>query len=110
MPGNITLTLPLSQAFYRMKRLLVDSFDPVKWLIIGFCAWLAQLGSGTAGIHYNFRSRGAILPNLQHVLEQTRPLFTLHLIWMLPLALFVGLIVLAMGVLILWVSSRGQFM
>jgi hypothetical protein len=110
MAAQISLTLPLSQAFYRMKRLLIDSFDPVNWLVIGFCAWLAQLGGSTAGVHYNFRPRGANLPNLQHILEQARRLFTQHLMWMLPLALFAGLVVLAIGVLILWVSSRGQFM
>lgn len=110
MPSQISLALPLSQGFYRMKRLLIDSFDPVKWLTIGFCAWLAQLGHAQAGIHYNSKLQGPILPNIQHVFEQARHYFSLHLLWMLPLAAFVLLVILAIAVLILWLSSRGQFM
>jgi hypothetical protein len=93
-----------------MKRLLFEPFDPVKWLVIGFCAWLAQLGGTQAGIHYNSKLQGPILPNIQHVFAQARSYFTLHLVWILPLAAFVLLIALAIGILILWLSSRGQFM
>jgi len=94
-----------------MKRVLFAPFDPVKWLTIGFCAWLAQLGSGgRAGIHYNSRLQGSILPNLQHAFEQTRQYFSLHLLWMLPLAAIGLLMGLAIIAVIIWVSSRGQFM
>src|SRR2546430_46045 len=55
MPQSISLTLPVSQAVYRVKRLLFEPFDFGKWFVIGFCAWLAELGRGGVGAGLKFK-------------------------------------------------------
>ncbi len=40
---------PLVRAWRRMTDLLFRPFDPVKWLILALCAWLAGLLDGQAG-------------------------------------------------------------
>jgi hypothetical protein len=52
MNGNgskIELFKPFGEAFELMKRILFQPFDLKKWLVIGFAAWLANLGAGGGG-------------------------------------------------------------
>jgi len=48
-PREISVTEPLTLAYDRMKLVLFQPFDPGKWFVIGFCAWLAGLGESGAG-------------------------------------------------------------
>ena len=45
----ITFVDPLSRAVERMRQILFQPFDLVKWLVLGFSAWLAGLASGAGG-------------------------------------------------------------
>jgi len=116
MPPDISLTLPLSQAFERAKRLLFRPFEPAKWFVIGFCAWLAQLGHGSAnaGGGFNFNSRigrpGAAIPNIQQWFEEGRSYVLGHLLWIVPLAATILLLIVGLMLLFVWLSSRGEFM
>ncbi len=60
MNGNepkIEFVKPFEEAFELMKKILFQPFDLGKWCVIGFAAWLAQLGSGGG---FNFRyNRGS---------------------------------------------------
>ena len=40
---------PLRRAWRRMKTILFGPFNVVKWLVIGFAAWVAGLLSGGGG-------------------------------------------------------------
>lgn len=95
-----------------MKLLLFRPFDPAKWFILGFCAWLAMLGQGGGGGGFNFnfpsgrRGSGSVRRNFEEAWEFV--LNNLH--WIVPLAVAGLLVGLILWVLFTWLSSRGQFM
>jgi len=101
---------PLSPAIERMKRMLFRPFDFSKWLAIGFCSWLAGLG-GSSGGNFNFnranqqvpRDLGKAWTQLQHYLLD-------NLVWVIPVAVVVLLLILGLVVLLMWLGSRGAFM
>jgi hypothetical protein len=108
----------LVRAWQRMKDLLFRPFDPAKWLVIAFCAWVAGLldgsggGGGRGGGHWDGRGR-RIDP--ESVAEAARQILTAareawHWIlshWGATLLVLVG-IPLAIGVILalVWVTSR----
>jgi hypothetical protein len=56
MNGNgskIEIFKPFGEAFELMKKILFQPFNLKKWLVIGFAAWLANLGAGGGG-NFNF--------------------------------------------------------
>ncbi len=101
---------PLSPAIERMKRMLFRPFDFSKWIAIGFCSWLAGLG-GSSGGNFNFnranqqvpRDLGKAWTQLQHYLLD-------NLVWVIPVAVMVLLLILGLVVLLMWLGSRGAFM
>src|SRR5258706_15645908 len=110
MRRDISLTLPLSRAVEHVKRLLFQRFDPAKWFVIGFCAWLARLGEG--GFQFGYRNnssfgRAATLPNFQHWFEQGRSYVLVNLAWIVPLAATIVVAALAIWIVILCLNSRG---
>ncbi len=46
---NISVTDPIGRAIERTKRILFRPFQWRKWFVLGFCAFLAQLGEGGGG-------------------------------------------------------------
>jgi len=111
-PDHISVALPVGQAIERVKRVLFQPFDLAKWLTIGFCAWLAQLGEAGSSPHFNLgprHGRGG-MDDFRHTIEHAWNWVVQNLYWILPLAAFLLLIGLALWVLILWLSSRGRFM
>ena len=108
---EISVAEPVSPALERVKRVLFRPFDLGKWFVIGFCAWLAQLGEGGAGGNFNFPSGhhnyGA---DFRHGWERVRDYVLDNLNWIVPLAAAVMVICLALWLLFLWLNSRGRFM
>jgi hypothetical protein len=100
---RIEIFKPFGEAFELMKKILFQPFDLKKWLVIGFAAWLANLGSGGGG---NFS-----YPNNEreeaHKLNET--------IGQIPQpVLIAGICVLVCIVLLLiilfaWLRARGRF-
>ena len=96
---------PLSRAFERMRRILFEPFDLVKWLVLGFSAWLAKLASGLGG-GPNFVLDRSSIPShaggrgLEELLEHA---------WILPLVALAAILVLGFLLLLLWLSSRAKF-
>lgn len=90
--------------------MLFRPFDFGKWLAMGFCSWLAGLGSAGGG-NYNFNNSCQALPK-DIGRELTRLKFYLidHLVWVIPASVVVLLLVLGLVFLLLWLSSRGAFM
>ena len=52
---RIEIFKPFGEAFELMKKILFQPFELRKWLVIGFAAWLANLGAGGGGIgNFNY--------------------------------------------------------
>jgi hypothetical protein len=115
-PREISVTEPVSLAYERMKQILFKPFDLAKWIILGFCAWLAGLGESgggggnfNAGNHYgNIRDQPA--EQFRHFYHQASDFVMVNLGWIIPVAVLLVLFVVALWLLVLWLSSRGKFM
>jgi len=112
-PQEISVTEPVSPALERVKRILFQPFDLGKWSVIGFCAWLAQLGeSGGTSANFNFNSRSHQFSgdDLRHDFLRAKDYVLDHLNWIVPLAAVLLVVGLALWLLFLWLNSRGKFM
>lgn len=109
---QIAYFAPLERAFARMKQILFGPFDLVKWLVIGFGCWLAELTSssgGGGGSGWRMESGD----DAQALLAATRAPD-----WMPPVLsglaawLVISLVLAVLGLLLLftWLSSRGRFL
>ena len=111
---EISVIMPVSTALARVKRMLFQPFDLGKWFIIGFCAWLAHLGE-QGGYNFNFGNNFSNhsdrpMEHFRDVFNQAREFALANLVWLIPLAVFVVVLLVGWMVLILWLSSRGKFM
>jgi hypothetical protein len=112
-PREINVVEPVSPAFERVKLVLFRPFDLGKWFVIGFCAWLAQLGESGSGFggNSNFGNHpGQSGTDIRHGLDQARDWLLNNLDWIIPLAAFLIVVLLGLGLLLLWLNSRGKFM
>ena len=104
--GRISVIDPLSPAMDWARDVLFRPFDLVKWLVLGFCAWLAMLGRGGAGSG----SSGVDSGDIEHRAHEAWEWVLTHLLPVLFIALVLIIIVVAIWLLVLWLSSRGKFM
>ncbi len=58
---KIEIFKPFGEAFELTKKILFQPFDLKKWFVIGFAAWLANLGVGGGGFNYQDNRREAQL-------------------------------------------------
>lgn len=109
---RISVLDPISPAIERVRTILFAPFDLGKWFVIGFCAWLAYLGTGPHG-NANFRFGrfgGQHGHEIEHGLQQAKDFVAHNIVWIVPTAIVVVLVIIAVGLVITWVSSRGRFM
>ncbi len=99
---------PIAAAFGRTGRILFRPFDLKKWFVLGFCAWLARLGTGggAGGTNWDIPDEGTA----ERELGQVRDWFATHLQLAIGLAVFLILTGILLWVLLTWLSSRGKFM
>lgn len=109
---DIGVLEPISAAVKKTRQILFCPFSVEKWLVLGFCAWLAGLGGGGA-FNFNFNLPGrntGSMPQFDHLFHEVKIFITQHL----PLITFIGigavLVILAVVLLVLWLKSRGLFM
>jgi MFS family permease len=108
---NIRYGAPLSRGWERMSKALFKPFDLGKWFAAGFTAFLAGLadGFGNNGSSY---IPGKDDWNLDKITEFPGIAWQ----WLLDNPFWSGLIIcgilllIALGILLLWLSSRGKFM
>lgn len=117
---TLSLTTPLGRAWVRMKLFLFQPFNLERWFVVGFAAFLAQLGSGRggggsdAGLKIGDHWGGNWGWDRHEVQEWPQALERslediLTNAWMVALAGFLIFLVLAVTILLIWLSSRGRF-
>lgn len=101
---------PFSRAFDLTKLILFQPFDFVKWLVIGFAAFLSHLGGGGGGFNYNPRfGRGDWNWRARSVTNDVFGPAADWPAWVLPAIAIGGLVVIAVVVVCLWLGARGKF-
>jgi hypothetical protein len=110
-PNRVSVIDPIGPAIERVKAMLFKPFDLGKWFIIGFCAWLAYLGGGGGGGgggHWNapHEQRTKIAEGVNAAKEY----FLDNLFWIIPVVVIGAVIIIGIGLLIVWLNSRGKFM
>jgi len=103
---------PLSRAWNRMKVALFKPFDLHKWLVVGFTAFLAGLADWNRGSSGNSRagvgddwSFGEFLSFPGRAWDWLME----HPLWFMLILFGVSFLIL-LGIVMLWLSSRGKFM
>lgn len=115
-PREISVTEAIEPAYERVKLMLFRPFNLSKWIIIGFCAWLAGLGeSGGGGFNalgeFNQSQGGAQeAEQIRRFFHQAHEFIVTNLVWVAPLASLLLLLAAALGLVVLWLNSRGKFM
>jgi hypothetical protein len=102
---NIEIFRPFGEAFELTKKILFQPFDLKKWFVIGFAAWLSNIGGGNYNFRYN-RGDWKNVPwfqDLRDTIDQIP-----H--WILWSGLAVILVlVFALIILFAWLRARGRF-
>lgn len=107
-PVEVSVVSPVTPAINHVKLMLFRPFDLGRWFVIGFCAWLASLGSGGGGPHFKFSYREN--RDFEQGINQAKEFIIGNLFWMVPLVVFLVLFGIVLWLVFTWLSSRGQFM
>jgi len=118
---TVSVAFPVSHALDWTKRILFQPFDLYRWLVIGFTAWLASLGEwsggggGGGGGGIGGRGGGGASPttigaSAREFWDNARLYVAENLTWLVPAVILATITLVVLGVLILWLSSRGRFM
>jgi hypothetical protein len=107
----VSVVDPIGPAIERVKMVLFRPFSFERWIIIGFCAWLAHLaegGGGGGGGRGNFNASNA--EEFRGMIHEGREFVTANLYWLLPVTIIGVIFIIALWLLIVWLNSRGRFM
>ncbi len=105
---NVAYVLPLQRAWARAVRMLFRPFRLEMWLVLGFAAFLSEYlsgGFGGGGGRYtwhdgDWEGAGHVLRRLEDFLAEP--------IWV-TVAVAVVVTIVVLGLLFMWISSRGKF-
>jgi len=109
----VSVVDPIGPAIERVKTILFRPFSLERWIVIGFCAWLAHLaegGGGGGGGGGGSGGSGTPPVDFQQGMERAKEWVTANLDWIIPAVIAVLVIVFGFILLIAWLRSRGQFM
>jgi hypothetical protein len=111
---------PLESALATTRRILFKPFDFGKWLVLGFMAWLYQLGDlGITPIQgdelkaqmpANWESPQALLETLGSLIRHSLETVTDNPLWLVVLVSLLVVVSLGLWVILTWLSSRGSFL
>jgi len=108
---NVSVIDPIGPAIEKVKTILFRPFDLGKWFTIGFCAWLAFLGSGGGGGGGGQGGgRGGGASNVREAFGQAKEFVLENLSWIIPVAITVVVVIIVLWLVFTWLSSRGRFM
>jgi MFS family permease len=107
---KIEIFKPFGEAFELMKKILFQPFDLRKWLIIGFAAFLASLSGGFTS-SFNPLSRWSTREDNKAIAESFHDVWSDGQTewWVIALIAVGALIILALVLVVAWVSARGRF-
>src|SRR5947207_10147395 len=100
---EIQIFKPFGEAFELMKKILFQPFDLKKWFIIGFAAWLANLGCVGGGFNYRY-DRGEDFQKLNETISRIP-----HPVLITGICALIA-VVLLLVVLFAWLRARSRFM
>jgi len=104
---SIEIFKPFSEAFELMKRILFQPFDLKKWFVIGFAAWLSNLGGG---FNYNFDVRNSDWNDSPAVQDLRNTILQLsHPVLIFCLVILI-LVIVALVIVFTWLRARGRFL
>jgi hypothetical protein len=114
-PNRISVIDPISPAIERVKVMLFKPFDLGKWFTVGFCAWLAYLGtgggSGGGGGNWNApRGPHEQQAEIAEGINAAKEYVLDNLFWIIPAVIIGVVVMIGLGLLITWLNSRGRFM
>jgi hypothetical protein len=107
---HVSVIDPIGPAFERVKTILFRPFDVGKWFTIGFCAWLAYLGSGGGGGGGGGGRGGRGSYGVHEDLGQAKHFVLENLHWIIPVAVVAVAVGIVFWLVFTWLSSRGRFM
>ena len=105
---TISVVEPVSRAVDWATQVLFRPFNFEKWLVLGFCAWLALLGENGGGTS-NW-SEGDEVPSVDNGVREASEWVLAHLMLILTVVGVLFVLCFALWLILLWVSSRGKFM
>ena len=97
----------IESALHHTRRICFEPFDLSKWFVLGFCAFLAQLGQGGAG-YAGGNPFGGLGKGGET--ETWLPWVMSHMVLVLGVVAVVLVLGTALWALFLWIGSRGDFM
>ncbi len=111
-PQHVSVIDPVGPAIEHVRLLLFRPFNLSKWFVIGFCAWLAQLGQGGGGPNFNFgfNNHHHRVNSCASELAKAKEALQAHLPWIILGAAIIIPIVIILWLVFTWLSSRGRFM
>lgn len=98
---RIEIFKPFGEAYDLTTKILFQPFDLKKWLVIGFAAWLAHLGSSGG---FNYRTSQQSQQKLSDIFAQVP-----HSLIVIGACLLAFVVVVLM-VVFAWLRARGRFM
>jgi hypothetical protein len=112
---NISPIDPIGKAWNRMVLILFKPFKFKKWLLLGFCAFLAQCGEGGGGggnysNGWEQDSSDSGNSTWEGRIDDVRNWIDENLVVFVASVASLALIILAICLLVTWISSRGKFM
>jgi hypothetical protein len=103
----ISITDPIQPALDHTRRILFQPFSWRKWFVLGFAAFLAQLGEGGSfNVNRNPFDHAQSAPDLSPVTSW----MSAHLPLVIALGVILFILFVGLAVLFLWLGSRGQFL
>jgi hypothetical protein len=108
---QLSVLSPIDAAFRRTKQVLFAPFSLEKWLKLGFCAFLVQLGdcsggSGNANANVDGGGGGGFGRHVEDFTEW----FEEYQALILAIGIPVAVVLLAIMLALVWLQSRGRFM
>jgi len=100
---KIEIFKPFGEAFELTKKILFEPFDLKKWFVIGFAAWLANLGVGGGGFNYQDNRREGVQKLNEAISQIPHPILVTGVCVLIAF-------VLVLIVLFAWLRARGRFL
>ncbi len=119
MNPEFSISQVVSNSWKRMVKVLFRPFDFYKWLVLAFCAWLVQAGSGGGGNGGSFKLPGgfgrsgssntaaSLGEGFSDFVQQLQGSLGVTVLIIIVIALFA--VLLALAFVFLWLKSRFEF-